>query len=311
MFDSPYTDDSDETPLRNETPEKSSIIEPEKHSPAESVAEDTFQLNSDIFSTSLPSPPESIPMSSICPSQETPSMFSELSTQDSEDQDQWTASFIQLAQIVADQAVHYKSLCHSDGLLSEASHCSSRRLAIDPLAEAVANIFPGSKLSSLLECASFKDDQSQPSKSSQSRNSQTSKEAHSKKAIFDSPDTSEISSFSLPVPDFRVKRGDTTMDISSTALEFWKELGLGPLHGSKDVTAFCICPNNPMFRRGAENFIDAIGQTYLSLRLGSHSSGHPALKKYSGGLVAFSSFTDAQETLDGLEDVCEVLGKLF
>lgn len=223
--------------------------------------------------------------------------------------DDWTDRLIQLAQIIADQAVHYKSLCQIKELRQQTTDASRQHYSFDPLAEAVAQTFPERRTYRLHDCASIKAEKSQVDMSSQSTTPSASKQMYLGKAALKPADASEESTILLPVPDFRVKRGETTLDISSTALDFWKELGLSPSHGPKDVIAFCVHPDSSMFRRGAENFIDSIGQTYLSLRLGSHISGHPALKKYASGLVAFSVSMVAQETWNGLEDVCEVLGK--
>ena len=214
--------------------------------------------------------------------------------------------FIQLAQIFADQFVYYGSLSHSQD--NHGSVEDDETAAIESaLANAIDSLFSKSCRCTLTELADLGTISRHPESIEQSSIQSTSRKSENNKAaqLIEKP---SASTKLLQPPDVLVKRGETLMDISSTALKFWKELGLRPVEGPKNVTAFCLCPDIPMLRRGAKMLLDAVGQTYMSLRLGTHSTGHSLLKAYASGLVTFPADENASKRTEVIDSICEQFG---
>ena len=117
----------------------------------------------------------------------------------------------------------------------------------------------------------------------------------------------------LPPPHVVVRRGDSAMEILPVALGFWEALGLGPLAGSKDVTAFCVYPPGNGLRGAADGFLDRIGSAYKGCRLGDHTKGDAA--GFSGGLVPVSIHapdpggTTIEGALAAVRETCIELGE--
>ena len=115
--------------------------------------------------------------------------------------------------------------------------------------------------------------------------------------------------FKLEPPYTCVRRAGTLIELSSSALYFWEELGLAPAHDTKDITAFCIFPSQDYIQDGVETFLSMMGSAYQSCNLGSHMPGS-ILPHYQKGLVPVT--INSHRTHDVLEEVsrtCEKLGK--
>ena len=189
-----------------------------------------------------------------------------------------TRRFVQFAQILADQIVYHEgiSVKHDDEV--------DVRIGKDPISDVVASIFPQSKRCTLEDCSLLGEDRDTRTLKP------TPKSFPKKQDSFKLGQDNEVkqlpSIFHQAAPFIRAKRGEeVSLDLSPTALSFWNELGLRPIKGSKDVTAFCLCPDSPALRRGADRFMETLGQTYLSMRLGSHSAGDSSLEIYPSGFV--------------------------
>ena len=222
------------------------------------------------------------------------------------EEEQRSMEFIQLAQIVADQFVYYGSLSHSQE--NPDSEEDEETTAIEKaLANAIDSLFSKSHRCTLTEIASLETSSQHPESTEQLSIQTLRKSEHNKAAQFPVEKPSASVKLLQP-PDVLVKRGETLIDISSTALKFWKELGLRPVDGPKNVTAFCLCPDIPMLRRGAKMLLEAVGQTYMSLRLGTHFAGHDILKDYASGLVTFSADENASRRVETMGMICEQFG---
>lgn len=179
---------------------------------------------------------------------------------------------VRLGQIVADQTVRYND-CFGDR-----SRCGRNGGAALVASEVVKAVLPRSENLYVEQCTALKT----PLNHSPLRiGRQHSYILPSGKVV-----TAPGSRFRMEMPRFRANRGTRTLDLSLHALSFWEELGLSPSRGQKNVTAFFLCPATDGMRRGAGLFMDAIGSTYASLRLGSHSSGSAAVKGHHNGVVA-------------------------
>lgn len=216
--------------------------------------------------------------------------------------------FIQLAQIVADQYVYYDTLLQDENhykiLESECSNAVSERM----LGDAISSFLPRSHRCTLDECANLGASQKYPGNDLQNPIRLLQRRAETVKGP-QSPAKQPLPHVSLfKPPDVLVRRGESLMEISSAALDFWKELGLSPMNGSKDIIAFCLYPDTEMLHRGAQSLLEAISQTYLSLKLGVHTAGHPALKDYPSGLVAIPVYENVTEALKSMNDAGEQFG---
>jgi mediator of RNA polymerase II transcription subunit 13 len=92
--------------------------------------------------------------------------------------------------------------------------------------------------------------------------------------------------FSIPPPRLEVRRSDTKLTISSAAIAFWENLGLGPSNGGKDVHAVCVYPNTDGVAGYASIFLDQIRSVYESARLGGHD--RVTSKDLTNGLLPFA-----------------------
>ena len=206
---------------------------------------------------------------------------------------------VELAQIVSCELINLES---SDNVVTRYDPSGSTQLAMAFL-KTLSTMFPGIRQCNIQDCAEL---EGKPSGSvggfqkplPRRQDTQTSH------AITTTPET-----FPVPVPDLRVRRRDMDMDISATAMNFWEELGLAPISGSKDVACFCIIPF-PTFRNGADIFLKSLSGIYSSLKLGSHVIGNESRVVDQWGVlevcVQAPSFDEWAEDLD---ECCLTLGE--
>ena len=122
--------------------------------------------------------------------------------------------------------------------------------------------------------------------------------------------------FKVQVPYMRVQRTAKSMELLPSAYPFWETLGIGPCHGPKDISAYCIYLSKDGAQRSVETFLDMLGSVYDGCKLGTHkrgtNSGGPA-----DGLVPVSMVFEGQEGatrpvpedfIQLVESVCEDLG---
>ena len=115
--------------------------------------------------------------------------------------------------------------------------------------------------------------------------------------------------FMINTPLLRVQRMETQMDISTSALPFWEELGLAPASSEKDVIAFCICPESAFVEEQVIFFLESVRSTYQSHKLGTHRLGL-GTAGYEDAFVPVTARTDGTESsLDDLFDACGNLGE--
>ena len=212
---------------------------------------------------------------------------------------------VQVAQIIADQTVHYEKL------MSPPEHPLTprnnyRKVTDHPLSKLMSMHFEDSTRCTLGEVSELEHVQNLKSTPKSNAHSQ-SKEPEGSLSRIDSGLPG--STVKLPMLDFRIKRGDMTIDISPAALSFWEELGLNPRHGGKDVTAFCFCPDMEIWRQGARSFLEKLSHAYRSLRLGSFDVGHPAIESLSSGTASYGPMADEDDlNTPEVEAYCTKLG---
>lgn len=117
--------------------------------------------------------------------------------------------------------------------------------------------------------------------------------------------------FRLNAPHIRVQRADTPLEVLSPALPFWETLGFGPVNGTKDVRAFCICPSIQGLDDAADAFLEGLGSAYESCKFGSHTRGYypnspsPGLVPIAGG----EANSSLESHVERIVAACEELGE--
>ncbi|MCJ1392871.1 mediator of RNA polymerase II transcription subunit 13 [Xylographa bjoerkii] len=218
--------------------------------------------------------------------------------------------YIQVAQILADQLLAYSKADSYDEFFPELgapNSCVGVPIE-DPLRRILGGLFPCDEICTLEACASLFEVPRGNGPLPKTVARPVQRKQGSVRGLHDVPSCPFITS--LVIPNIRVTRGDTLMDISSTALEFWEELGLSPCVGSKDVAAFCIYPQTEMVHRGSASFMKLASSTFQSLRLGAYSCGSETLKEFPGGLVPVAlTAHDIEGAMQEIDAVCEYLGE--
>lgn len=76
-----------------------------------------------------------------------------------------------------------------------------------------------------------------------------------------------------PSPLIRLARGDVNVTALPTIQPFWETLGLQPVSGQKNITAFCIHPAGAHIGEGSSAFLQRLSELYSNCNLGSHATG--------------------------------------
>lgn len=79
-------------------------------------------------------------------------------------------------------------------------------------------------------------------------------------------------SYALSPANVNVGLGGNVLQLSAAGLRYWRELGLMPAGGQKDVTAYVVCEPGEGERLAA-SFLRDIGDVYTSHLLGKHEAG--------------------------------------
>ncbi|KAE9971501.1 hypothetical protein BLS_004418 [Venturia inaequalis] len=119
----------------------------------------------------------------------------------------------------------------------------------------------------------------------------------------------------LPPPHVRVRRNEGLWDILPPAIPFWEHLGLAPASGRKNLMAFCIYPGGQDVKSQVCLFMENLGASYESCKLGAHFRSDvqkSAPIQIEQGLVPVT-LTDQDESIDlairRMREVCVDLGK--
>ena len=115
--------------------------------------------------------------------------------------------------------------------------------------------------------------------------------------------------FKMKTPLACVRRMDSQIDISISALQFWEELGLAPTSNEKNATVHCIHPESQYIRERAVRFLESVKNAYQSCKLGTHRLGlNPTSDDGLLTAVPMSGNGTAYAS-DKLLDTCESLGQ--
>ncbi|KAI0912036.1 mediator complex subunit 13 C-terminal-domain-containing protein [Ustulina deusta] len=77
--------------------------------------------------------------------------------------------------------------------------------------------------------------------------------------------------FQVPSPRFEMRRYESRLSVLPSSISFWESLGLSPTHGTKDISALCLFPNQEGVSDSISVFTDRMRSTYESFKLGSFS----------------------------------------
>ena len=116
--------------------------------------------------------------------------------------------------------------------------------------------------------------------------------AKSKKAHQDVRNSLRRLLVDIDLPRIRVNRHGSSWSMLPTAVQFWESLGLGPLNGSKTLSALCVAPPTSSLRAGVKQFHWLMQDAYMSRQLGEY------VEKMLGETAGFYPVNDIQETSD-------------
>ncbi|KAJ3574402.1 hypothetical protein NPX13_g4378 [Xylaria arbuscula] len=75
--------------------------------------------------------------------------------------------------------------------------------------------------------------------------------------------------FQIPSPRLEMRRYESRLSVLPSSISFWESLGLSPAHGTKDISALCLFPNQEGVSDSMAVFTDRMRSTYESFKLGS------------------------------------------
>ena len=206
---------------------------------------------------------------------------------------------IRLAQLVADQTARWDA--HRSPNSAELA-TRATQLYQDPLWTTIQDLFPG-----VIQCDIDSYKAFPPYKHTYlALNRNLGKTAPDKH--WDQKSVYPISPLlDLTTPKFRVRRESKTLDVSLQALEFWEELGLSPAEGQKDTVAFGLFPKALMSWAAAQSLMRSICNTYMDLRLGTHSAGSSLDEELESGLIALPEGQGKSSEMN-VDRACENMG---
>lgn len=209
-------------------------------------------------------------------------------------------SQVQLAQLLVDQ-VTQSSLNHKVDGNTEASCLEHQVLSVQELLDGPEYLGGFEKL----DLNSFV--------SLQEQQSLLSPDASGGLTLRQNPqqkDTAKGTITKLSPPHLRVRRGKSFLETLPPAVFFWETFGLEPLHGPKDVAAYCIHPQ--FAARAADVFLERLALIYPSCSLGSHARGEN-LGAFRNGLVDWdvrlAKRSGYDSAMQQLKTICEELGE--
>lgn len=214
-------------------------------------------------------------------------------------------TYLRVAQILADQIGPQDAAkigYHSE-LFAQARHISYATESYSEIFEgALQQILPGVKQLDLKRFASIGEESKIPATNSTSQHNGKPSQSASSLDEVDQP-------FMINAPMVRVQRMQAHIDISTSALQFWEELGLAPASSEKNVMAFCICPESHFVEERAICFLESVSSAYQSCKLGVHHLGFGSIGHH-GALVSVPRSTDGAEApMERIFEACERLGE--
>ena len=222
--------------------------------------------------------------------------------------------FIQIAQILVDQIVWAPEVVPEPPLMAvtgcQLSENSTRGGFDDPLPQILSKIFPCYKRCDLKSYAilhgpglNFHDYSNSIVDSAAKHANMVRNEQNAK--------SFRNNVFKLEPPYTCISRAEKSIEVTSSALVFWEELGLGPAYSTKDVSAFCMFPAHEYIKNGAITFLSMMSSAYHSCKLGIHDHGSLHPEQDEGLVPVVVNGLGVKDFLEEICRTCEKLGKLF
>ncbi|KAL8647785.1 MAG: hypothetical protein Q9226_006289 [Calogaya cf. arnoldii] len=219
--------------------------------------------------------------------------------------------FIEIAQLVADQAIHQMEISrNATKLINENKDCSSNNIYTTSalIHDILSRTLPGVQPCDLKTFSEL--DLDTANNLSQKSFALQQNMERRRQALLQARGINNQSDIIIEtrVPYLNVQRGQDALDIAPPALYFWEELGLAPAGQRRDIEALCIYPDNPAIRGAASTFMTTLQDSYQSCKFGNHRPS-PGLMNAQEGLVPVSiTSTDLGVVVDGFSEACEALG---
>ena len=177
-------------------------------------------------------------------------------------------SFIQIAQILIDQAVFSHISDSSITPLSQAMSDGDIRVAYahsQDIARAIGGVFPQGRRLFLKDIADF---------------------THGETIFSFGPDNGGGQTlFRLSPPHSCIRRMDTVMELLPSAFSFWEELSLAPAHGPKDVSTIGLYPESKHYLNEPVNtFLKMMRDAYQACDLGNHHIAEEGNREYGSNI---------------------------
>ena len=138
---------------------------------------------------------------------------------------------------------------------------------------------------------------------------QSSSKQSADKAQIISHESEKEKPFKIKTPLAQVRRMDSQIDISISALQFWEELGLAPTSTDKNVIVHCIHPESQYVGERVMCFLESVKNAYQSCKLGKHRLGFN-LTGQDGLLTAVPMNSSGTAYVsDKIFEACESLGQ--
>lgn len=110
-------------------------------------------------------------------------------------------------------------------------------------------------------------------------------------------------------PHLRIRRLKNYLEALPPVVSFWETFGLEPAHGPKDISAYCIHPQNAV--ESADAFLERIGLLYSNCNLGEHVRGDRS-NTFERGLASWDTgpaeVSNYSAMVQSLKSFCEELG---
>lgn len=185
-------------------------------------------------------------------------------------------TYLRVAQILTDQFARSDTKCSeffsNVPVASDQLGMDSEYIQNDSLEAVLHRVYPGAKQFNLRQFLILEDEYPQ-ALSKETAGSQSSKKRFPEFRQLNTSVGDRERHFRITTPFACVRRMDSQIDISVSALQFWEELGLAPASSEKHIVAYCIHPESTFIEERALCFLESVKGAYQSCKLGTHRLG--------------------------------------
>lgn len=181
--------------------------------------------------------------------------------------------YIKIAQIAAEQII-FSTLRSSNASFAvskpvDFGYDNPLTAPLETVRAVINETFQDSQVCDLMKYASIQD----PDPKQLSKNQPRPLPARANTGTSQAGETGQPVVVNLRAPHIRIRRNDALLDVLPPATAFWETLGLAPTSGPKNVMYYCLLPGNQGLKPQLMAFMESLGATYESCKLGSHLRG--------------------------------------